>query len=87
MSGDDEKELRDRMNLQYGPTICGKDLYTALGFKTYAAFNRVNKLNGIGVKIFKIDGRRGWFALTSEIAEWLTKQSKGTNIEEKKMSG
>lgn len=60
---------------QYGPTISGRDLYAALGFKSYAAFHRSKQRGEIGVNVFTIPGRRGWFALTPEIAEWLNKHA------------
>lgn len=63
--------LADRLIGCYGPTIGGRDLYAALGFKTYAAFHRSNVRNEIGVNVFKLPGRRDWFALTTEVAEWL----------------
>lgn len=65
----------DEIVKQYGPLLGGNDLYTALGFKTYAAFYRC-RINGeIGVHVFKLPGRRGWFAFTTEVAKWLKDQS------------
>ncbi len=60
---------------QYGPTLGGQDLYAALGFKTYAAFHRSKRRGEIGVNVFTLPGRRGWFALTSDVAAWLAAQS------------
>lgn len=56
---------------RYGPTLGGRDLYAALGYKTYAAFHRSRQLGAIGVKVFTLPGRRGWFALTTDVAAWL----------------
>lgn len=60
---------------KHGPLIGGKDLYAALGFRTYFAFLRAQKLNAIGVHVFKIDNRRGWFALTAEVSRWIEARS------------
>ncbi len=71
LSGDLVNQLLSR----FGPTIGGQDLYSALGFKTYAAFHRSQQRDELGVHVFKLPGRRGWFALTSDVATWLEKQS------------
>lgn len=65
-------ELEAQMLRQYGPVIGGTSLYSALGFKSYAAFYRSMKRGEIGVPVFTLPSRRGWFALTSEVAAWLT---------------
>ena len=59
----------------FGPTLGGRDLYAALGFKTYAAFHRSQQREELGVHVFKLPGRQGWFALTDDVARWLEKQS------------
>lgn len=64
----------ERLLKQYGPTLTGNDLYVALGFKTYAAFYRVFCRGELGVRVFKLPGRRGWFASTLEVADWLMQQ-------------
>ena len=72
----DEHKLVDHMMVRFGPTLGGEDLYAALGFKTYASFHR-SKLRGeLGIHVFKLQGRKGWFALTDEVADWLEKQSR-----------
>ncbi len=65
----------ERLLKQYGPTLTGNDLYAALGFKTYAAFHRVLTRGELSVRVFKLPGRRGWFASTLEVADWLTQQT------------
>lgn len=64
----------EQMVTHYGPTLGGQDLYAALGFKSYAAFHRSKHRGEIGVRVFTLPGRRGWFALTVEVAEWLAEQ-------------
>lgn len=70
-----ESALKKSMNSRFGPTLGGNDLYTALGFNTYAAFHRSRQLGELGVHVFKLPRRRGWFALTDEVADWLEKQA------------
>lgn len=69
------KSLADQMIGHYGPTLGGHDLYAALGFKSYSAFHRSKLREEIGVNVFTLPGRRGWFALTTEIAVWLEAQA------------
>ena len=71
MSPPPTRSLSEQLMTQYGPTMGGTDLYQALGYKTYAAFNRSRQRNVLGVKVFALPGRRGWFALTADIAAWL----------------
>jgi len=65
----------DKLLNQFGPTLGGRDLYAALGFKTYAAFHRSKQRNEVGVNVFSLPGRRGWFALTLDVADWLHQQA------------
>ena len=69
--------LSAQMIEKYGPTMGGEDLYAALGFKTYSSFYRSQQLGELGVHVFKLSGRRGWFAFTNEVVNWLEEQSKG----------
>ncbi len=68
-------DLKARMFEKYGPTITGNDLYQMLGFETYEAFHRARKLNQFNLKVFKLENRRGWHALTEEVAVWLHGQA------------
>lgn len=70
--------LFDQLLTRYGPTLGGRDLYAALGFKSYAAFHRSKQLGELGINVFTLPGRRGWFALTGDVAEWLKTQAAKT---------
>lgn len=69
------EKLEDQLLVRFGPTISGRVLYAALGFKTYAAFYRSKQRGEVGVNVFTLPGRRGWFALTADVAEWLNEQA------------
>jgi len=71
----ERKGFEAELFIRYGPLISGKDLYTCLGFKTYAAFYRAKQLNEIDVNIFRLQNRKGWFAKTADIAKWIEEQS------------
>jgi hypothetical protein len=55
----------------YGPLVGASALVKALGFKTYAAFHRARRLGNLPISVFDLPGRRGPFARTTDIADWL----------------
>lgn len=77
----ESKSLDEQLLDRYGPTLGGKELYAALGFRSYGAFHRSKQLGELGINVFTLPGRRGWFALTTEVAAWLAEQAKsGTAV-------
>ena len=62
------KTLSDR----YGEVIGGKDLHKVLGFRTSRAFARAVEHSLVGIPVFNIPGRRGKFAMTADVAQWLS---------------
>lgn len=69
------EEMLNNLITRFGPLLGGQELYSALGYKTYSAFHRSQQRGELGVHIFKLPGRRGWFALTTDVAMWLEEQS------------
>lgn len=55
----------------HGPIMQNKALFQALGFNSYRVFYEHLKNEQISLKIFKIDSRRGWFARTQDVANWI----------------
>lgn len=70
MSTDDQ--LRSELLERYGAMVGGPELTKLLGFKTYAAFYRTWRAGDLGVQVFHIPGRRGLFALTQDVAAWMS---------------
>lgn len=70
-----ESPLAHRLFREYGAVVGGQDLTKLLGFRTYSTFRMALTQGRIGVRVFSIMGRKGKFALTDEIAEWLLKQA------------
>lgn len=70
---------------RYGPIIGGAELYTSLGFNTYAMFRLAKEGGEIAIPIFKIPGRRDWYALTSDVANWLLSLRKTSGQIKKEM--
>jgi len=69
------EDTLNKLISSFGPLLTGQDLYSAIGYKTYSAFHRGQLCGEIGVHVFKIPGRKGWFALTVDVAKWLEVQS------------
>jgi hypothetical protein len=42
-----------------------------MGFATTAALSRARKEGRLPFRMFRLPGRRGWFALTSDVRTWL----------------
>lgn len=65
-------QLRSELLERHGALVGGPDLTKLLGFKTYAAFYRTWRAGELGVQVFHIPGRRGLFALTQDVAAWMS---------------
>lgn len=74
-NSDNCREMKDALLKQYGPLISGLDLRSILGYKAASTFNRAKRLNLVGVHIFKLPNRRGSFALTKDVVDWLNNVS------------
>ena len=56
---------------KHGPLLGGSALHVVLGFKSAGALRQATLRDQIGVKLFSIANRRGKFALTLHVAQWL----------------
>lgn len=68
-----EKELEQDMLSLYGPILSGEKLLQSLGYVSKDAFRQSIVRETVPVSVFKIDGRRGYFALTKDVARYLAK--------------
>jgi hypothetical protein len=68
-------ELVCELALRYGPMIGGRDLIQALGCSNGQAFKQAIRQDRLGVRIFNLPARRGKFALTKDVANWLSTAS------------
>ena len=64
-------QLATDMFDRHGPIIGNTTLARALGFANLAALRQARRRGHIDLHIFKISGRRGFFALTADVVEWL----------------
>lgn len=68
------ERFEDSLVRQYGAVIGGRDLRAALGFKSATAFCRAVRAGRLPIRLFDMPGRRGRFALATDVAEWLVKR-------------
>lgn len=67
-------ELTRTLTALYGPLVSSRELWRILGFANPAAYRQAIASRRIQLPLFEIEGRRGRFALTQEIAHWLVEQ-------------
>ena len=70
-------DLEETMLKEFGPLMGGEELRRALGYRTWSAFARAVRTNTLGIRVFEIPNRRGRFALTRDVAQWLIALSSG----------
>lgn len=72
--------LVDDMALRYGPMIGGTDLIRALGYTNGQAFRQAYRTDRLGVRVFNMPSRTGKYALTTDVAQWLTSVSMAASV-------
>ena len=68
---DTHGRLRAEFLELYGPVVGGADLVRALGYSNAAAFRQTRRQGRISLNIFTLPARRGSFALSTDVADWL----------------
>ena len=66
-------KLADDLIRTSGPLLTRDALWRTLGFVNSAAFRQAKARGQLGVKVFSVPERRGTFAFTSDVADWLRK--------------
>lgn len=56
----------------HGPLMTGPALWKTLGFASGAAFRKARSRGHLGLRVFSIPQRRGAYAMTRDVANWLT---------------
>ena len=74
-SSDKLSAIKTDLFKQYGPLIGGLELRNILGYKAASTFNRAKRLNLLDLYVFEIPNRRGSFALTQDVVDWLERVS------------
>jgi len=68
-----EKILEDDLLKLYGPVLSGEKLTKSLGYISKDAFRTSIARQTVPVPVFKMHGRRGYHALTKDVAIYLAK--------------
>jgi hypothetical protein len=72
-------QLRQELAFLYGEMIGGDRLRHVLGFVTSSSLSMAINRKAIDLATFRVNGRRGRFALTKEVADWLVAQRARSN--------
>lgn len=67
---------------RYGPLVGGSELERLLGFTSSSAFRQAVHRGRLPVRVFSLPERRGKFAFTADIAQWLSSLRIRVNGEE-----
>ena len=65
------EQLRESLLRLHGPLLGGEPLASALGHRTAASLRQARRRGHVAVPLFMVPNRRGWFALTQDVADWL----------------
>lgn len=71
-SANNDQSLLVELKNKYGPFVGGANLRKLLGFMTYESFRQAEMRDVLPVKVFSLPHRQGKFALTEDVAAWLT---------------
>lgn len=58
----------------YGPLLSGESLRKALGFRTQGAVRQAIWQGRVPVPVFLLEHRKGYFALSKDVASWLAEK-------------
>lgn len=64
-------ELESRLVRALGVVVGGRELSRALGYPSQPAFRQAFARGRLPVNVFELQGRRGRYALVSDIARWI----------------
>ncbi|HZR02488.1 MAG TPA: hypothetical protein VFA81_04860 [Burkholderiales bacterium] len=64
--------IQDDLLARHGELMTGEPLRRALGFASERSFLRAAKGKNLPVRVFELAGRRGRFARTRDVAQWLS---------------
>lgn len=81
-----EQRLLGSLLSDWGYLMGSAGLRQALGFSSQAALRVAIDTGRVPVRVFPIEGRKGRYALTHEVAAWLASQGATPNDEEASIS-
>ena len=67
------QELRQALEERHGPLLSGQALASSLGHGSVAGLRQARHRGHVAVALFTVPKRRGYFALTRDVADWLAR--------------
>ena len=74
------EEVASELISTYGPLMSGEDLWKTIGFTSAAAFRQARAQERLEIKVFSLPNRRGTFAFTRHVADWLKKLAQEVHL-------
>lgn len=72
-----KEQLKHDLICEFGCLVGGDTLRRLLGYRSLPALRAAIKRGTLGLKTFPVNGRKGSFALTVDIVDWLITMKKG----------
>ena len=66
-------DLRASLEQRHGPLLGGVELRRCLGLPSSAALRQAKRRGQLAVALFTLPKRRGHFALTRDVADWIAR--------------
>lgn len=79
-----KQQMFDALFKEYGPLLPSTKLWSVLGYPSITAFRQSHQRGQLSLPIIKIEGRRGQFALTVDVVDWLLQQKENTQPKHRK---
>lgn len=73
-------EVANELISTHGPLISGEDLWKTIGFTSAAAFRQARAQERLEITVFSLPNRRGTFAFTKHVADWLKNLAKEVHM-------
>lgn len=74
-------ELASELQSNFGPLMFGEDLWKILGFTSAGAFRQAKSQDRLEIPTFSLPNRRGTFAFTRHVANWLKQKAEEVESE------
>lgn len=74
MSAISRCQITSDLAVEHGALLDAAATAKALGFKSSDALRQARRDGRLPISMFRIPGRRGWFAATQAVIEWLDGQ-------------
>lgn len=80
-----EDKLAEQLQAKHGPLMSGSDLWRTLGYSNSEAFRKAKAQGRLEVDVFSLPNRRGTFAFTRHVADWIKNLAMEVNRKNKRL--